>query len=75
MKIELKKIQVEGRKVWQWWVKRGRTILAGGMCATKKDAANDAGVWMRLNAEVSHGGTPLAPLTGSHSESNDPRTK
>ena len=49
MKIELKKIQVEGRKVWQWWVKRGRKILAGGMCATKKDAANDAGVWMRLN--------------------------
>lgn len=27
------------------------------------------------NAEVSHGGTPLAPLTGSHSESNDPRIK
>ena len=53
MKIELKKIQVGGRKVWQWWVKRGRKILAGGMCATKKDAANDAGVWMRLNAEVS----------------------
>lgn len=53
MKIELKKIQVEGRKVWQWWVKRGRKILAGGMCATKKDAANDAGVWMRLNADIS----------------------
>ena len=52
MKIELKKIQVEGRKVWQWWVKRGRKILAGGMCATKKDAANDAGVWMRLNDQA-----------------------
>jgi hypothetical protein len=30
---------------------------------------------MMPNAEVSHGGTPLAPLTGSHSESNDSRTK
>lgn len=30
--------------------------------------------WVDI-AEVSHGGTPLAPLTGSHSESNDPRTK
>ena len=61
MKIELKKIQVEGRKVWQWWVKRGRKILAGGMCATKKDAANDAGVWMRLNAEVSHSRPTATP--------------
>lgn len=53
MKLELKKIQVEGRKAWQWWVKRGCKILAGGVCATMKDAANDARAWMRHSEKVS----------------------
>lgn len=48
-KIEIKRIQVEGRKVWQWRILEGRKILFGGMCATKKDAANDAGIVWREN--------------------------
>lgn len=57
MKTELKKIQVENRKVWQWRVKQGREILAGGWCATKKDAANDAAVWLRAYQTIN----PLKP--------------
>jgi hypothetical protein len=38
-KIEIKRIQVEGRKVWQWRILEGRKILFGGLCATKKEAA------------------------------------
>ena len=36
-------------RVWRWEVRQGRKILAGGYCATKKDATNDGGVWMRRN--------------------------
>lgn len=46
MKLELKKKKIEGRPVWEWWVKENRKIIAGGMCATKKDAAIDAKIWM-----------------------------
>lgn len=45
-RIEYKRVQVEGRKVWEWWIKQGRKILFGGMCATKKDAENDVRVMM-----------------------------
>jgi hypothetical protein len=48
-KIEIKRIQVEGRKVWQWRILQGRKILFGGMCATKKDAENDAESLMLMN--------------------------
>jgi hypothetical protein len=34
-------LEKEGR-VWRWTVKRGRTVVAGGYCRTKKDALNDA---------------------------------
>jgi hypothetical protein len=47
--IEIKRIQVEGRNVWQWRILEGRKILFGGMCATKKDAVNDAGIIWREN--------------------------
>lgn len=50
MKIKFKRVQVEGRKVWQWWIKQGNNILAGGMCATKADAINDAGAWIKLQS-------------------------
>lgn len=46
MKLELKKKKIEGQTVWEWWVKEGRKIIAGGMCSTKADAANDAKIWM-----------------------------
>lgn len=44
-------ITKEGR-VWRWEIKRGRKVLFGGYCKTKKDATNDAGVVMRQNASV-----------------------
>lgn len=51
---------------------RGKNLA----CFCKPGSPCHADVLLGLaNAEVSHGGTPLAPLTGSHSESNDPRTK
>lgn len=59
MKTELKKKTYDGQKVWEWWVKDGRKILAGGICFTKADAKNDAAIWLRdatatrPNAEVS----------------------
>jgi hypothetical protein len=34
-------LEKEGR-VWRWTVKRGRAVVAGGYCRTKKDALNDA---------------------------------
>lgn len=52
-KIEIKRIQVEGRKVWQWRILQGRKILFGGMCATKKDAENDADIVWRENPMMS----------------------
>jgi len=45
-------ITKEGR-VWLWEIKEGRKVLFGGYCRTKKDAANDAGVVWRQNAESS----------------------
>ena len=47
MKTEIKKIKIEGRKVWQWRILDGRRIAYGGLCATKRDAANDAGIVLR----------------------------
>lgn len=47
-------ITKEGR-VWRWEIKRGRKVLFGGYCKTKKDATNDAGVVMRQNKELSCG--------------------
>ena len=44
-------ITKEGR-VWRWEIKRGRKVLFGGYCKTKKDATNDAGVVMRQNSVV-----------------------
>lgn len=48
-RIEIKRVTIEGRKVWQWRIKQGRQILFGGLCATKKAAANDAGIVWRGN--------------------------
>lgn len=42
MKIEIIK---ERPSLWQWWVKRGRSIVGGGYCRTKRDAINDAGIF------------------------------
>lgn len=47
MKIQIKQIKIEGRKVWQWRILDGRRIAYGGLCATKRDAANDAGIVLR----------------------------
>ena len=44
-------ITKEGR-VWRWEIKRGRKVLFGGYCKTKKDATNDAGVVMRQNNKL-----------------------
>ena len=63
-KIEIKRIQVEGRKVWQWRILEGRKILFGGMCATKKDAANDAGIVWRENAEFRNAASGASGLDG-----------
>ena len=37
----------EGKKVWEWWVQDGQKTVAGGICATKADAKNDASIWVR----------------------------
>jgi len=42
MKTDIKKITIEGRKVWQWTNKEGRRIISRGYCRTKRDAVNDA---------------------------------
>ena len=47
MKTQIKKVTIEGRKVWQWRILDGRRIAYGGLCATKRDAANDAGIVLR----------------------------
>lgn len=44
MKTQIKKIRVDGKQVWEWRILDGRKVLFGGMCATKKDAVNDASV-------------------------------
>lgn len=65
MKIQIKQIKIEGRKVWQWRILDGRRIAYGGLCATKRDAANDAGIVLRdatatrPNDKVSHDAPPL----------------
>lgn len=41
-RIECRCAIVDGRRVWQWFVKCGRKVLAGGMAATRRDAINDA---------------------------------
>lgn len=50
MKLELKKKKIEGRTVWEWWVKDKREIVAGGMSDTRKNASNDAQIWMDAHA-------------------------
>lgn len=50
MKTEIKKITIEGRKVWQWRNKEGRRIVSGGYCLTKRDAVNDARIVSGQNA-------------------------
>lgn len=47
MKTQIKKVTIEGRKVWQWRILDGRRIAYGGLCATKRDAANDSGIVLR----------------------------
>lgn len=47
MKTQIKKSTIEGRKVWQWRIMDGRKIAYGGLGATKRDAANDAGIVLR----------------------------
>jgi hypothetical protein len=47
MKTQIKKVTIEGRKVWQWRILDGRRTASGGLCATKRDAANDAGIVLR----------------------------
>lgn len=42
MKTDIKKITIEGRKVWQWTNKEGQRIISRGYCRTKRDAVNDA---------------------------------
>ena len=39
----------QGPRVWAWTVKRGNRVVAGGLCRTKRDAVNDAGIWMSGN--------------------------
>jgi predicted enzyme related to lactoylglutathione lyase len=39
------KITKYGR-VWHWEVRHGQHIIGGGYCATKRDAANDGGIFM-----------------------------
>ncbi len=39
-------IQREGR-VWAWAVFNGSVQVAGGYCATKRDALNDSTIWLR----------------------------
>jgi hypothetical protein len=47
MKTVIKRIQVEGKKVWQWHILKGRKVEYGGMCSTRKDAENDAAIVLR----------------------------
>lgn len=50
MKTDIKKITIEGRKVWQWTNKEGRRIISRGYCRTKRDAVNDALIVSGQNA-------------------------
>jgi len=52
MKTDIKKITIEGRKVWQWTNKEGRRIISRGYCRTKRDAVNDALIVSGQNAGV-----------------------
>lgn len=36
----------------EWLVTTGETILAGGICATHKDARSDAGIWCEANGKT-----------------------
>ncbi len=47
MKIQIGKVEIEGRKVWQWQILKGHRVVYGGMCATKKDALNDSQIVLR----------------------------
>ena len=47
MRTEIKKAKYDGKWVWEWWIKTGRKILAGGICFSKADAKNDAAIWLR----------------------------
>lgn len=76
MKIELNPTTIEGRRVWEWWVKQGRRVLAGGMCATKADAAHDAGVWLSLHRQIPPDRRPPALVfahAGFTPEAREPR--
>lgn len=33
-------------RVWLWQVKQGNKVIAGGYCRTKRDATNDAQIWI-----------------------------
>ena len=52
MKTDIKKITIEGRKVWQWTNKEGRKIISRGYCRTKRDAVNDALIVSGQNKEA-----------------------
>lgn len=52
MKTDIKKITIEGRKVWQWTNKEGRRIISRGYCCTKRDAVNDARIVSGQNPEI-----------------------
>ena len=56
MKTQIKKIRVDGKQVWEWRILDGRKVLFGGMCATKKDAVNDASVVKSQNARTEPSG-------------------
>lgn len=64
-KIVLKKIRgrtpvtdrPSSRMIWQWRVMEGRKIVYGGLCATKRDAMNDARSMLTENNDSTSRGT------------------
>lgn len=44
--VTIKPVRVEGRRVWEWKIKQGDKLISGGLCATKADAKNDAGIML-----------------------------
>lgn len=49
MKIKITRVTIDGIRVWQWRIMQGRKIAFGGLCRTKRDALNDAGIVLREN--------------------------
>ena len=56
------------RKVWRWEIREGRKVVAGGYCATKRDAVNDARRASSVNIAMSRRDTGPSPTTGLPTE-------